>query len=326
VIVSRLQEEYGLHARQLTFLPLGADVNTAVYRAVTIEGAEYFVKLRKGDFNVITAAIPRFLKSQGLPAIIAPLETKVRQLWAGLGAYKIILYPFIDGKDGYEVALTDQQWLDFGATLKGIHSARLPPVLSGLIPCETYTPHWRNMVKVFQAQVEEVVFDEPTAAKLAVFMKARRDEITRLVALADRLASELQALPMEGMACAMLVLCHSDIHPGNLLINPGGSLYIVDWDNPIFAPKERDLMHVGGSSFWHGARIETLFYLGYGPAEIDRMALAYYRSERVIQDIAEFCRMLLLSTEGGKDREQWYRWFTSQFLPGHEIEIAFNTY
>ena len=84
-------------------------------------------------------------------------------------------------------------------------------------------------------------------------------------------------------------------------------------------------MHVGGSSVWNGARVEALFYQGYGRAEIDRMALAYYRYERIIQDIAEFCRMLLLSTAGGRDREQWYTWFTSNFLPGHEIEIAFRT-
>ena len=44
-------------------------------------------------------------------------------------------------------------------------------------------------------------------------MKARRDEIAHLVARADRLGSELGARAME------LVLCHSDIHPGNLLIN-----------------------------------------------------------------------------------------------------------
>ena len=119
-----------------------------------------------------------------------------------------------------------------------------------------------------------------------------------------------------------LVLCHSDIHPGNLLLGAYDALYIVDWDNPLFAPKERDLGLVGGCSAWSSARDEALFYQGYGEAEVDRMALAYYRYERIIQDIAAFCQELLLTEEGGEDREQGFRYFTSSFLPDHEVELA----
>ena len=42
------------------------------------------------------------------------------------------------------------------------------------------------------------------------------------------------------------IVCHFDIHAGNILIDDDGSLYIVDWDDPILAPKERDLMYIGG--------------------------------------------------------------------------------
>jgi hypothetical protein len=48
LILSRLQDEYHLHNAQLTFLPLGADLNTAVYRVVTDAKTAYFLKLRKG--------------------------------------------------------------------------------------------------------------------------------------------------------------------------------------------------------------------------------------------------------------------------------------
>ena len=122
-------------------------------------------------------------------------------------------------------------------------------------------------------------------------------------------------------------MCHSDLHPGNLLICADGALYIVDWDNPILAPKERDLMFIGWGTGdrWHGAREEALFYQGYGQAAVDRMALAYYRYERIIQDIAAFCEQLLLKVEGGEDREQAFQYLTGQFLPDHEVEIACRT-
>ncbi|MFN2195490.1 MAG: hypothetical protein ACK2UW_05120 [Anaerolineales bacterium] len=58
---------------------------------------------------------------------------------------------------------------------------------------------------------------------------------------------------------------------------------------------------------------------------MNRTALAYYRYERIIQDIAAFCEQLLLTTQGGEDREQAYRYFTSQFLPGFEVEIALKS-
>jgi spectinomycin phosphotransferase len=93
----------------------------------------------------------------------------------------------------------------------------------------------------------------------------------------------------------------------------------------MLAPKEKDLMFIGGCYLWNSARVEALFYQGYGQAEIDAMALAYYRYERIIEDIAAFCQQLLLTSEGGKDREQSYLYFTSQFLPNHEVEIVFKT-
>jgi spectinomycin phosphotransferase len=319
LIISRLQDGYGLHVAQVTFLPLGADVNTAVYRVGTYDEIAYFLKLRKGVFDETTVAVPQFLKAQGIQSIIAPLETTAQQRWASLGAFKMILYPFIEGQNGYEVALSDLQWLDFGAALKGIHTAQVPSALTKLIPRETYSPRGREMVKTFQARIEEIAFDDPTAAKLAAFMKARRGEINHLVARAEGLGFALQARSLE------LVLCHSDIHAGNLLIGANDTLYIVDWDNPILAPKERDLMFIGGGAVWHSAREEALFYQGYGQTEVDLMALAYYRYERIIQDIAAFCEQLFLTVGGGEDREQAYQYFTGQFLPNHEVDIAYKT-
>ena len=120
-------------------------------------------------------------------------------------------------------------------------------------------------------------------------------------------------------------MCHSDIHAGNILIDANDNLYIVDWDNPILAPKERDLMFIGGGQGFAGHSAqeeETLFYRGYGPTQIDPSALAYYRYERIIQDIAVFCEQIFLTNAGGEDREQSLRYLISNFLPNNTIEIA----
>jgi hypothetical protein len=82
-------------------------------------------------------------------------------------------------------------------------------------------------------------------------------------------------------------LCHVDIHAGNLHLRTGGaggpiSMYIVDLDNPCFAPKEHDLALIGGCHLWSDRRQQALFYQGYGAIEVDRPALEHYFCERIM--------------------------------------------
>ena len=318
-IAACLRDEYRLPVVQIAFLPLGNDLNAAVYRALAEDETPYFVKLRRGVFDEITVTLPKFLSDQGIAQIIAPLATKTGQLWASLGAFKVILYPYVEGKSGYQVDLSDGHWGDFGTALKRLHTAAVPPALTRRLRQEAYSPRWREIVKTFLARVEHAAFDDPVAVRTAALMKAKRDEIADLVGRADRLALALQA---RSPGC---VVCHSDIHAGNILIDAHNALYIVDWDDPILAPKERDLMYVGGGQGFTGHTAqeeETLFYRGYGQTQIDPIALAYYRYERIIEDIAVYCEQLLLTNEGGEDREQSLEYLASNFLPGGVLEIA----
>lgn len=320
-LITAVREAYGLRAEQVNFLPLGADMNTAVYRLEAAVGS-YFLKLRKGDFDEISVAVPRLLHEQGCRAIIAPLETRSGGLWAKLDPFRLILYPFIDGKDGYEVALNAAQWREFGAAMRQVHQTRVPEDLARRIPREMYSPHLREMVRAFQAQAARETFRDPAAAKFAELMNEKRAVIDHMLSRADVLSERLAARALD------FVLCHADIHAGNLHITPEGALYIVDWDNPIFAPRERDLLLVGGCATWSDPRQAAWFYAGYGAAPVKQAALvnpaalAYYRYERVIADIAAFGEQLLLTDAGGADRDQALVWFASNFLPGHEIDLA----
>jgi len=321
LMISCLQEEYNLHIAELTFLPIGADSRTAVYRVLTQDGTAYFLKLRK-NFNEVIVRVPQFLSESGITEIIVPFETKSNQHWADFSEYKLILYPFIEGKNGFERELTDHHRQTLGAAFKGIHTAQIPYQLKQRIRKETFAPLWRADMKSYQAQVQNKNFDDSTAAKLAEFTQSKQNEITRLIERAEELASELQAEPLD------LVLCHSDLHGGNILIGNTGELYIVDWDDPILAPKERDLMFIGGGidNIWKSKREEAIFYEGYGETEINLTALAYYRYERVIEDLVVICEQLLLTHAGGADRERSYGWFRSNFEPGSTIDIADRTY
>lgn len=321
-IIGCLRREYGLNGVQLTFLPLGADRNTAVYRAVMGDGTAYFVKLRRGDFDETGVIVPKLLFEGGVRQIISPIATQSGQLWAGLNDFAVILYPFVEGQDAYDVDLTDTHWIEFGRALKGIHSAKLPPSIIARILRETWSAQWRDRVKAFQKQVEQTTYADPVSAELAALLRKQSRVISHLITRADYLADVLKAQSLEYIAC------HADIHAWNLLIGTDGGLHIVDWDTLILAPKERDLMFVGGGLFAgrrSPAEEERLFYQGYGQTEINRAALAYYRCERIVQDIAAYCEQILLTEPGGEDRANGLQQLASQFQPGAVVELALRT-
>jgi spectinomycin phosphotransferase len=318
-IAACLQTAYGVTAVQIKFLPLGADQNTAVYRIETANETACFLKLRSGVFDETAVTLPQFLHDQGIRQIITPLTTKTEQLCTTLDAFTAILYPFVGGRNGREVKLSAAQWAAFGAALKKLHTLAAPPAIRANLRQESYSPRWREMVRIFLERVQSDVYDDPVARELAAFLCSRRPEILDLVQRAEQLAESLSREPLEP------VLCHADIHASNVLVDGRDALYIVDWDDPLLAPKERDLMFIGGAQGFVGYNAqeeEALFNQGYGPAALNSRALAYYRYERIIEDIALYCEQLLLSNEGGQDRAQSLRYLVSNFLPDGTIEAA----
>jgi spectinomycin phosphotransferase len=321
LLVDCLSAKYGLAASNLTFLPLGADVNTAVYRARAAGGMDYFVKLRRADFTEIAVTLPHYLSQQGITQIISALAAQDGQLWTEMAGYHLILYPFIEGRDASEVILSESQWADFGNALQKIHCLLLPETLLSQVPRETYPAHGRQAVRRVLLSEQKGFVDDPVARRFLASMNENRRLILDLVERAAKLAERLQGQPPPP------VLCHSDAHAWNLLIDRSGKVYLVDWDNPILAPKERDLMFIGAGLGFAGQTPESeliLFYRGYGETQINPFALAYYRYERIVQDIAAYSEQLLASVAGGEDREQSYQYFLSNFLPGGTIDLAYR--
>ena len=321
-IIARLHDAYGLRIRQVAFLPVGADANAAVYRVEAEDGTPYFLKLRRGDFDDVAVAVPAFLHAQGIRQVMAPLATSTHQLWASGHDLTWILYPFFEGHNGFEAALSDAQWITLGQSLKAVHSAVLPPVLDRRVPREDYSSRWRDTVGELDQQIETRVYEDPVARRLAAFWISKRPEIRAMVARAGQLA---QALRQRADA---LVLCHTDLHAWNVLVGADDALAIVDWDNLLFAPRERDLMFIGGGigGIWNTEREEALFYQGYGATELDPLALAYYRNERIVADLAEFGIQIFGLRGSAEDREAGLKAVMGQFLPNEVVTIAHRTY
>jgi spectinomycin phosphotransferase len=312
---------FGLRNSEASFLPSG-DANSAVYRVTTDDRARYVLKSRCGDFDEIAATVPAYLYSRGFLRVMAPIRTTANQLWIHAHGFDWMLYPFFDGKSSFECPLSRAQWIALGETIQEVHTIILPPKLARRVPRESYSPRNRTIVKALDSQLDRRSFDETAAAQLAAFWMSNRSKIQAVIERAEQLAQKMH------QQAASFLLCHSDLHAGNVLVGTDDQLTIVDWDNPVLAPKERDLMFVGGGvgGSWNDSREREWFFARYGPAEIDSLAIAFYRYERIVVDIAEYGQRIFDGKGTPRDRQSDLRKLMDQFAPNNVIDIAHRSY
>jgi spectinomycin phosphotransferase len=321
LIVDSLANYFDIGVAKLTFLPLGADANASVYEAQTKDGGSCFVKLKRCHHHDLSITILELLQDAGIEQIIAPIKNVHGQPTQAIDDFTLIVYPFVKGQDGFSLGLTDEQWVILGRTLRQVHEVDVPAAIRKEVRREAYSPKWREALRALYEYMEKPPESDEWAAKLVEFMKGHSEPIHRLADSAERLAEKRKDVPAE------FVLSHSDIHGGNVMIDDAGAIYLVDWDDPMMAPKERDLMFIGGGigNVWNEPDEERLFYLGYGSVDVNPLLLAYYRLERIVEDLALFGQDLLTTTAGGENRPQAYEFFTGMFEPGGVVEIAFKT-
>jgi spectinomycin phosphotransferase len=321
-ICASLQQHFGFVVTQLEFLPIGNDIGSYVYRVETSDGAIYFLKARRAPMYAPSVVVPHFLKDHGIAQVVAPLPTLTQSLWIPFDAFNLILYPFITGGSGMDVGLSDAQWMELGGALKKLHTVQLSPEILGLVQQESFErPYWVNEMHALQAKVDGGQISHNFEFEFVLFWKERSEQMHQLMARTLALGRALHNQPRA------FVLCHSDIHTANVLVEPGGALHIVDWDQPILAPKERDLMFFGAGlgSLTGDADDAQHFYAGYGSiTEIDRIAFAYYRYAWVMQDwVAYGAEVLLHEGLGEITRRNSLRQFKRMFDAGDVVDVAY---
>ncbi len=322
-ISAHLRQHYGYPITGVEFLPIGNAPNTWVFRVYGAGGARYFLKIKRRPISESSLSVPRYLKDQGIDQVVAPIPSNTHRLWHRLADFGLILYPLIDGQDVMTVGMPDDHWIELGDVLRRIHATPLGPELARQMKRETFAPKWLDLVRALQAQgIQGYDPQDSFVRELASFWQAKRDEIGYQLARSDALARRMRDNPPP------FVLCHADIHTANILIDGDDRIHIVDWDETVIAPKERDLMFVTGTGIDHSAEFkeEELFYQGYGVRDINRDALAYYRYDWVIQEIGDYSARILGILDGGDETKQSaLRELVEVFEPHGVVDAAYQT-
>ena len=281
------QAQYDLSPVTLTFLPLGHDYNAGMYRVESEQGTAYALKVtsralrttvsssslsqRSGDcIGRGSHSHPQQCivdKSRGVDRDRIPLDLRRYQL---------------DGDDGRAVEAV-------GTIFRQIPGHAATCRLCVTAAKETFDPtEYARWVRTFEAQHAHAEGRSASERALRSSWVAHQSTIHTVVTSLEKLAAVLQSRPFPS------VICHADLHARNLIRDRAGQVFVIDWDEVMLAPKERDFIfvrHPHADAFFHG----------YGQAEIDWVALTYYLWERVVQDLIECTHNVCFREDWGEE-------------------------
>lgn len=282
---SCLREQYGLTLVTLDKIHGGLDSDATVYRVATEQEDQYLLKLRSGAVYGPAYLVPHYLQQQGVVSVVAPLPTQNNALWTQFGDRAAIIYPFIKGDTSW-TGMVDSQWKKLGMIFKQVHNVSLPSF--DTLKKETFdTTAYAQWIRDFEADPIHSQNNKSEAVQnLCAVWKTHQSIIHTAIESLESLGAALQNRDLPN------VLCHADLHPANILREEKtGRVHVIDWDETMLAPKERDFI------FIREPYVDA-FFQGYGgKAEIDWMVLAYYLWERVVQDVIAFSRDICLRDE-----------------------------
>ena len=120
------------------------------------------------------------------------------------------MYPFIPASNGFTQNLTERQWKQLGKVLRQIHETSVPALIQQQLRKETYLTKWREIVRSFYSQIVLDTVDDKITTDFKTFFNQHIDTIRQIVDSAEELSKEIQP------DSDTYVLCHSDIHAGNV--------------------------------------------------------------------------------------------------------------
>lgn len=322
-LLETVRSEFGIQLSSISQVFGGQDSDAVVLRATSGDGAEFAVKVSRShgvSGLLVSDAIARTI-AIGIPE---PLRIRSGPPYSIVNGLRVSLIPWISGLSAAGKGLDAAQWRSFGALLSRVHSADVTPMLASGLPVEEYRTPAAASARVLDRRIRDQDKvgptedeDSLTAALIRDWMAAA-DSLALVLAQIDGLGDELRS------EAAGTVVCHCDAHIGNVLISDDGEVWLLDWDEVVRAPRERDLMFVidGVLGDPVTAEQQEWFFDGYGQVDIDPRRLAYYQCSWALQDVADFAARVLDRAGPPAEAGQALALFRSVVGPSGIVSLA----
>ena len=324
-----LQRVYGIEAERFVYEPIG--MVSCGYR---VHGpTRYFAKLypdnRMGRIFAgrLDAYLPlcAWLRDAGvierLPCAVPTLDGALK---TAFDEYVLVVFEFIEGQlPGWEEPLPDALLEQLGRAVGLLH-ARGKQYPGMGVPVEDFSaPFAQELERALEDLAKVGSQARPGQLQLRRMVEPHIDTVRRLMRRLQALGAELWETSPEH------VLCHTDLHGGNMIVDPDGYLHLLDWEGVIIAPAEHDMVARIGDK-----RFAQIFLPAYererGPFVLSRTALSFYQHRRNLEDSVDvLVRILYEEASDEQDRfdlgvladDCICSWDYMEDLGVHELEV-----
>lgn len=317
-IVEKINHRFNLTVNEIETISWGADFSCQKYLLRAHAGQSYFMKQCKTNkFNELQFL--EYLNEKIGESIIAPIKCINGDPHYFDGDLYYSIFPYIDGKNGFEQELSSNDLKNVGRILKRVHRIDKKKIKKEFgIPSHKIA--FQLVQKLNDINNDNTInpFDE-LSDKLLVFLNTHHSEIVELIDISRSLAEMVVDNEEE------YVLCHSDVHAGNILKSKD-EIFLIDWDQPVFANKELDLLFFGGgiAGKINSEEDENAFLAGYGETEIDYRLIVLFQIFRIFEDIYIYHNLILNGKQTADERYMSFNYLKENFAPGNTIDCTYR--
>jgi len=307
-LILAVQKGYGLELEKLEFLLRGWGGDC--YRLETSDGTPWFLKLFDPVAHQNSVASSRLFylplmhqlyACKILPHIPHPLPTLNGNFSLKIRASEMVITNFITGNVVGFGKLDDEIVAQLAGLVGTLHNCRGQLEFEQPFIDQFEISFERDLLQSFETLA--ALDENATTGQLLLrdtVLQRQNEIVTALQELKN-----IQNIVRKSTKSK--VICHTDLHGGNLMMDAEGCLYLLDWENALIAPPEHDLIFFAGESnfgevFWPN------YVRQFPAAGIDPQILSFYLYRRALEDIADFIlRILRLSDDFEQDQQdiQW---------------------
>lgn len=290
-LVGALADGWGFDAASAAYAAVGAGSYHWVVRdregargLVTVDDLDqkrWLGDTRESAFDGLSRAFDTAvaLRDSGLGFVVAPTPTSRGETVRRLGPHHTIaLFPFVAGQPGRYGHYDPGVRAAVFAMLAALH--RATPAAGSVARSVGLELPGRSHIESGLREVDETwsggPFSEPARHALA----AHAADVAELLALADRLAAEVEGHGGEW------VVTHGEPHSANVM-RTGESHVLLDWDTVALAPPERDLWMLVDDT-----ADEAAAYTAATGHSVDQDAVSFFRLTWDLKDLAEYLNVL----------------------------------
>jgi spectinomycin phosphotransferase len=283
-LLETVRRAYGLSVMSLKYLGVGM-VNA--YKMTSPSGA-YFLKLfpdtpygreaaaRLEGEHALLNALREYDILERIPEPVRALDGSTRSSFGGM---TFAVYAFIEGETLW--GRTERVLEGIAGTLGRLHAGSPRLLARGLhlpFPDEDFgLPFETDLLNQLSSLEHLPANARPGVLALRDLMLPRQADLLEKLERAQHFQRMARSRPRQN------VVAHTDLHGGNLLLDPDGQLWALDWETARVAPAEHDLwmFHSMLDEFLrvYDATLEI-------PYELDADLFGFYIYRRTLEDLA----------------------------------------